>query len=147
MRRRTTSLLALLALLFSAALAASAQQQYTVTVHVTGFRNATGQLGAAVFSSAAGWPEDIAKSVTHAHVPIHNGEATIEFKLPAGTYSIAVLHDENQNQKLDRNLFGVPKEGFGFSNNIKAAFTAPAWQKCSFVLDREKRLEITLQYK
>lgn len=38
--------------------------------------------------------------------------------LPApGTYAIAVYHDENASQTFDRSGLGLPKEGFGFSNN------------------------------
>jgi uncharacterized protein (DUF2141 family) len=30
-----------------------------------------------------------------------------------GNYAIAVIHDENRNE-LDTNMFGIPKEGYGF---------------------------------
>jgi len=144
-------LLAVLMLACSLTLLGKTQAQqapaFTLTIHVTGFRNATGRLGAAIYSNANGWPEDLSKALVHDHTSIKNGEATIQFKLPAGTYSVAVLHDENGNQKLDRNIFGFPKEGFGFSNNVKAALSAPAWQKCSFTLDGDKTVEVALQYK
>jgi uncharacterized protein (DUF2141 family) len=51
--------------------------------------------------------------------------ATIVMKdLPPGDYGIVVLHDENENMKLDRNIFGFPKEGFGFADNPKVDFRA-----------------------
>jgi uncharacterized protein (DUF2141 family) len=34
-----------------------------------------------------------------------------------GTYAVGVIHDENDNGKRDSNFFGIPIEGFGFSNN------------------------------
>ena len=37
--------------------------------------------------------------------------------LPAGVYAVSVFHDENMNQKLDKNFVGVPKEEYGASNN------------------------------
>ena len=36
--------------------------------------------------------------------------------LVPGTYAIALIHDENDNQRLDTGLFGIPKEGFCFSS-------------------------------
>lgn len=34
-----------------------------------------------------------------------------------GTYALSVFQDENNNGKLDTNFLGIPKEGWGFSNN------------------------------
>lgn len=34
-----------------------------------------------------------------------------------GKYAVMVMHDENDNGKLDSNILGIPKEGYGFSNN------------------------------
>jgi len=44
--------------------------------------------------------------------------------LPLGTYAIAVIHDENNNSRLDT-LAGIPREGFGFSRNPPIRFGAP----------------------
>ncbi len=42
-----------------------------------------------------------------------------------GTYGLALYHDANANGKIDRNGLGIPKEGFGFSNNPRILFSAP----------------------
>src|ERR1700749_474730 len=98
----------------------------SVIIHVKGFRNTKGLLGAELFTSSAGWPEDVDKSFRHAHFPIEGDHATARFdRIPAGRYGVVVLHDENQNQKLDRNILMVPKEGFGFANNPHVLLTAP----------------------
>lgn len=52
-----------------------------------------------------------------------NDDSTIvfDFDLPKpGIYALAVLDDENGSGALDRNFFGIPAEGFGFSNNFIA---------------------------
>jgi uncharacterized protein (DUF2141 family) len=42
-------------------------------------------------------------------------DASFEFSdIKPGKYAIAVIHDENCNGKLDTNMFGIPKEGYGF---------------------------------
>jgi uncharacterized protein (DUF2141 family) len=104
----------------------------SLIIHVTGFRNTKGLLGAELFTSSAGWPEDVNKSFRHEHFPIEGNHATARFDhLPAGRYGVVVLHDENENQKLDRNIFLVPKEGFGFANNPHVLLIAPSIEKAT----------------
>jgi uncharacterized protein (DUF2141 family) len=45
-------------------------------------------------------------------------------QLEPGGYAVTLFHDENANARLDT-LFGVPKEGFGFSRNPVVRFGAP----------------------
>jgi uncharacterized protein (DUF2141 family) len=48
---------------------------------------------------------------------LDGNEAVLRFTLPAGTYAVQVMHDENDNGKLDSKFMGIPTEGYGFSNN------------------------------
>lgn len=100
-------------------------------IQVTGFRNDKGKAGGVVFASPAGWPEDRAKAVADGGFDIHNRQATEEFEVPPGRYGVAVIHDENENMKLDRNFLGIPKEGFGFANNPRVLLSAPSFQVAS----------------
>lgn len=100
----------------------------TLRIHVDGLRNSTGVVGAAIFKSRDGWPEDMSKTVHHWPTPIEPGsrEATAVMEnLPPGEYSVVAIHDENRNRKLDRNFIGIPKEGFGFANNPHVGLSAP----------------------
>jgi uncharacterized protein (DUF2141 family) len=109
------------------------QDQQTATgcmlrIHVDGLRNSTGVVGAAIFKSADGWPENMDKAVHHWPTPISAGarEATAVMEnLPQGDYGVVAIHDENKNHKLDRNFIGIPKEGFGFANNPHVLLSAP----------------------
>ena len=99
----------------------------TLRIHVDGLRNQNGVVGAAIFKSADGWPEDMRKALNHWPTPIPDGarEATALMEnLPPGDYGVVVIHDENGNQKLDRNFLGIPKEGFGFANNPHVGLSA-----------------------
>jgi uncharacterized protein (DUF2141 family) len=135
--RQRRALLILFSVQFLGSLAAWAspapgQDGCSLIIHVTGFRNTKGLLGAELFTSPAGWPEDVDKSFRHAHFPIEGDHATARFdNIPAGRYGVAVLHDENENQKLDRNVLMYPKEGFGFANNPRVLLTAPAIEKAT----------------
>ena len=48
--------------------------------------------------------------------------------LPAGTYALALVHDENDNLKIDTGLFGIPTEGFCFSKNAMGLFGPPSFK-------------------
>ena len=62
------------------------------------------------------------------------------------TDAAVVLHDENENMKLDRNFLGVPKEGWGMSNNPKALAKAPEFGRARFVFDGDMTLRVSLNY-
>ncbi|MCU1313311.1 MAG: hypothetical protein JWM54_1068 [Acidobacteriaceae bacterium] len=121
----------------------------SLIIHVTGFRNTKGKLGAELFTSSAGWPEDVDKSYRHDHFPIEGDHATARFDhLPPGKYGVVVLHDENENKKLDRNLLQVPKEGFGFANNPHVFLAAPPIEKATIpVTCPSTTTEVHLIYK
>jgi uncharacterized protein (DUF2141 family) len=128
---------------------AAGEGKCSLIIHVTGFRNTKGLLGAELFTSSAGWPEDVDKSFRHQHFPIQGDHATARFDhIPAGRYGVVVLHDENENQKLDRNLLMVPKEGFGFANNPRVLLVAPPMEKATVsVTCPSTTTEIHLIYK
>jgi uncharacterized protein (DUF2141 family) len=128
---------------------AAVQGNCSLIIHVTGFRNTKGLLGAELFTSSAGWPEDVEKSFRHEHFPIEGDHATARFDhIPAGKYGVVVLHDENENRKLDRNIFLVPKEGFGFANNPRVLLTAPPIEKATIAVSCPvTTTEIRLIYK
>ena len=80
-----------------------------------------------------------------------NGKSslTVYFdNLPVGTYAIAIFHDTNNNKKLDKNWFGIPTEGYGFSKNVFGTFGPPSFQEASFKVKANSttRLKIKLEY-
>lgn len=76
------------------------------------------------------------------------GEVTVVFdNVPAGTYAVSVIHDENENGELDSGMFGIPKEGFGFGNDAMGTFGPPSFQKASIIIGEEpKIISIGLKY-
>jgi len=65
-------------------------------------------------------------------------------------WAVSAHHDENGNDKLDKNAFGIPIESYGFSNNPKRGFGPPKFDEVSFSIDGDeskttKRIEIKIQ--
>jgi len=54
--------------------------------------------------------------------------------LKLGKYSFKYFHDENNNIELDTNVLGIPKEGYGFSNDAKGKFGPPDFDDTVFEL-------------
>jgi uncharacterized protein (DUF2141 family) len=50
-----------------------------------------------------------------------------------GTYALLIVHDENNNGRLDMTM-GIPREGFGFSNNPAMRPRAPRWEEIRFTM-------------
>ena len=57
-----------------------------------------------------------------------------------------VVLNENNNKELDCNILGIPKEGFGFSQNPKIRFGAPNFSETKFKKRGNTKINITMKY-
>jgi uncharacterized protein (DUF2141 family) len=74
-------------------------------------------------------------SVRAAALPIEDGTARWKIDdVPPGTYAVRLYHDENDNGELDANMFGVPREAYGFSNDARGRFGPPDFDEAAFTL-------------
>ena len=87
-----------------------------LTVEITGVRTDKGSLMVSVVNTEAGWNNQ-EKPVAASKIAATGKNAVLHFNLPAGSYAVQVMHDENDNGKVDSNFMGIPTEGYGFSNN------------------------------
>lgn len=117
----------------------TAQEPGGVTVSVSGLK-VTGDLLVTLFDKPDGFPGDYKKARDSRSVKVTAATMSVVFdKLPAGTYAIAVLHDENGNAVVDTGAFGIPKEGIAVSNNITKFFRAPNFDEAKFTHDGKGR--------
>lgn len=102
-------------------------------VHVVGLRDSTGQVICTLFDSSGAFPSDSTRAVGQAAVSIEDDAATCSFGgLAPGRYALVTFHDENGNGNFDRNWFGLPKEGYAFSNNVRPVFAPPSFDAAAF---------------
>jgi uncharacterized protein (DUF2141 family) len=122
----------------------------TLSVDVTGVRNDKGRIALALFQSDAGFPGDSSRAVRTQLAEIDPQTRSAHFVLqgiPYGVYAVSVFHDENMNGRLDKNLVGAPKEGYGASNNPRKRMGPPPFDEAKFELKQaEQSVEITLMY-
>ena len=119
-----------------------------IQVRITGIESNNGQLALLLFKGGDGFPSDNTKAIRQVVIPAVSPVTVYTFSdLPMGTYAITVMHDENKNNELDTNMFGIPEEGIGVSNNALNMFGPPVFNECAFNLNgASAKVEIQLDY-
>lgn len=112
----------------------------TLRVSVEGVRDGQGRIAVAVFNTEAGFPSSDDQAVKRLFVPMNPDGSTPSFildELPAGRYALALFHDDNLSGKLETNLFGLPKKGYGFSNNVNPTLRSARFDEAAFHLPEQ----------
>ncbi len=121
----------ILSLFFLLALVETNQAQRLV-VRVENIKDDTGQIGVALYNTEVDFMK---KQFAGKFVPAKKEGVEVVFEnLPSGEYAISIMHDSNANGKIDTNFMGIPKEGYGFSNNVMGSFGPPSFEKAKFKL-------------
>ncbi|MEW6492463.1 MAG: DUF2141 domain-containing protein [Cyanobacteriota bacterium] len=136
---------------------AVARSQLTgnLTVEVQGLRNQQGKICFKIFNGSQGFPNNNDRAVRRECVVIAESlpedpdqPLTTTFEnLESGTYAIALYHDSNGDEQLNRDGLGIPAEGYGFSNNAPAVTGPPNYADAAFVLiGSDSTVQIQMRY-
>ncbi len=113
-----------------------------IEVEITDIDNGDGKMMIGLYSSEEDWLKKTAMSRIG---QIKNGKSTVTFEnVTDGTYAISSYHDENNNDELDTNFLGIPKEDTGSSNNAPARMGPPQWEDAKFEING-KSIKQTIQ--
>ncbi|NTU68586.1 MAG: DUF2141 domain-containing protein [Chlorobiaceae bacterium] len=119
----------------------------TIRVTVGNIRNTQGLVGIALFDTKQGFPDKPDKAIEGRSVPAGDHCVVVFANVPYGTYAVSVLHDENGNGRMDKNFIGIPREGFGTSNNPKIRRGPPSFTESSFTLEEsDLAMKIDINY-
>jgi uncharacterized protein (DUF2141 family) len=100
--------------------------QLKLIVEVTNLKSSKGQV---LFQLM----DENQKELKGVKAEIKNNKCLIVINdLKPGKYAFRYFHDENNNATMDKSMLGIPKEGFGFSNNAKGTFGPPSFDKQIF---------------
>ena len=102
-------------------------------ITVEGVRNAKGTVRLVLHDK----PEKFPRGKATAHLDLAARKGTVRgvlSGLAAGTYGLSLLHDENDNGRMDSNFIGLPKEGYGFSNDARATLGPPSFAAAAFTV-------------
>lgn len=139
------NLMKLLAATMFPALLAPALSAGELVVVVNGASDGKGEIGCAVYRSAEGFPMNRAKAVARVWVKAGSPVECRFADLPPGELAVAVSHDLNGNRETDKNLFGIPKEPWGVSNNVRPGMRAPRFEEARVQMPASGELRIEVQ--
>ena len=124
---------------------AAASPQSALVVRVTNVRNSRGEVHVDVCPQTAFLKDDCPYAGA---APAHVGVTQVLVRgVPPGRYAVQTFHDENSNHKVDRALFGIPREGVGFSRDAPIRLGPPRWADAVFAYDGgEQTIEVTTRY-
>jgi len=125
-------------------LAAAPAQAGGLRVVVNNVRAATGR----VHIDVCHQQEFLKDCAVVAEAPAVIGTTTLIVPtLAPGRYAIQATYDQNGNGRVDRGLFGIPKEGVGFSRDAKISFGPPKWADAVFDHgDNDQTVTLKLRY-
>jgi uncharacterized protein (DUF2141 family) len=120
-------------------------QTTSLTVKFEGMRSNKGYILVGLFNKAEGY--GVRKYVYRGgKVPASGAGFIYTFNdLPAGDYALSSFHDENDDDRINFNLVGFPKEDYGFSNNVYGPFgNIPSFEKAKVTLADGQHKQITI---
>ena len=76
---------------------------------------------------------------------IENKKIMCKFEnIPYGNYAVSIYNDENKNNKLDLSFFGIPKEDWGVSNNVRHKMSSPDFEESQILINKDVEISIKL---
>ncbi|GAB4037553.1 DUF2141 domain-containing protein [Spirosoma gilvum] len=125
-------LLPLVGLFLTNPISASSLSKTNLTIEVHNVQTLNGSVFIALFAAGKEFPSG--KPIEGEKVAAASHSVQASFSVEPGEYAIAVFHDENGNGQLDKRIFGIPKEPYGFSNNFRPKMSAPKFTDCRFTV-------------
>ncbi|GLP96177.1 DUF2141 domain-containing protein [Paraferrimonas sedimenticola] len=125
-----TKMLAVLA----ASLMATSINAAELTLELSGLKAGEGNIRIALFDQAEQFFDGEYRIGEIVEAPSSGDSKTVSIgSIPAGEYAISVYQDLNESQSLDTNLFGIPKEPYGFSGDWKRG--AASYEEAKILID------------
>lgn len=122
----------------------TAPKKSTLTVEIRGIKKSVGKIFVAVYRKKDDYPTASGR-YKYSIVDAKAGSTTANLELPNDTYAVAVFHDANDNTVMDKNMFGVPTEIYGFGNNARGTFSAPSFEEAAIELKQDKKIVVYIK--
>ena len=119
-------------------------QECKIILKVSGIKNIEGELSIGLYNNQKSFLKK-GKTVEGVHLKVTDTTMTYVFRnLRRDNYAIAIYHDENANQKLDRNFLGLPSEDYVFSNYAKGFLGPPKFKDAMFTLIDSIKIKLNI---
>ena len=116
-------------------------------IRVSEIRSGKGQIILNVFKNDEDYQKEKVSKKLVFEKKIENGSMIINCTLDPGTYGITLIDDENKSGELNKNMLGIPKEGFGFSDFFMEKMKKPAFDDFKVnVKNQNNKISIRVKY-
>ena len=133
--------------LFLLAVVSESKAQGKIIVTVTNLVNNNGVCKTCLFADDSSFAGK-GSAFKCAELKIQHKKAVAIFDaVPIGVYAIAVFHDENNNNKMNKNFLCIPKEGYGASKNKLPFASAPTFKENCFQVLATSTTNINIKLK
>ena len=120
-------------------------QSAELAVNVTGIEMARGEICCALYPPDKEFLQ-ASSAIAGQWLEAKSGGVQCRFTgIESGAYAVAVFQDYNSNKNNDTNLFGIPTEPWGVSNNARPMFRAPTFEEAQVSVADGKPLEISVK--
>lgn len=119
-----------------------------VNCQISGIKLKTGNILVGIFNSSNGFEKrKTIKNIKFSKMQVKNGVLNFSVNLPPGEYGFSILDDNNKSGEMEYNFFGIPKEGFGFSNYFHTGILSPKFSAFKFLLKKGKSSLVKIRMK
>jgi uncharacterized protein (DUF2141 family) len=141
-------IVAVFLVLSGALFSSSTTQKVNLEITITNLRSPEGQVVVSLYTDKNQYTDNPKIYYNFPKKDVKDGRMTLTVKdIEPRKYVLSFLDDENMSNRMEYTWVGMPKEGFGFSNNQKASITgAPSYEKCIVDLKTDKKIEVEFEY-
>lgn len=116
-------------------------QEFKVNLQINNVKQNKGKIFIAVYNKSESYKKQIPD------IPIiieaKSNSLSIDIDIPKGDYVFSVFQDINNNNKLDTNLVGMPKEPVGISN-FDGKGIPGSFKKLNIKIEKDTKIVINL---
>lgn len=140
--------LVLSGIFFLVTASAKVEDETNLKIHISKIRSTKGTIRICVYKDSDSFDNDKPYRVKIVKKEgLKDGKLTAEIQVQPGACGIAILDDENNNQKMDYGMI-MPNEGFGFSGYFHSGMSRPKFPQFKFnaLAGKENNTYITVKY-
>ena len=120
----------------------------SLDIQIENIRSSKGTISLAFFGDSASYHEKkpfMVKKINKESMV--NGCLSVCMEMDPGRYGIALMDDENNDDQMEFNFLGIPREGFGFSDFNSRGFRRPVFSDFDFILTESNlNIRIVIRY-
>jgi uncharacterized protein (DUF2141 family) len=121
---------------------------HDLNIHIVNIRDPRGQIILDLYDDPQSYAAEIPlKRYYFSKNKMEDAKMSCSIYIPEGSYALVLIDDVNMDDKINRNLFGYPLEGFGFTNVDKFPLGKPDFDRIKFIFScKDPHIQLLIMY-